>query len=63
MSDNFLSVRQAAEIKGCSRQTIYNALNRGDLNGTRVGTYRVVLQDAAFECWTVEVKYRETPKG
>lgn len=60
-SNEFLSVRQAAEAKGCSRQTIYNAIERGDLNGSRVGTYRVVLRDDAFERWEVKEKYRESP--
>lgn len=59
MSENFISVRQAAEIKDCSRQTIYNALDRGDLNGFHAGGFRLVRRDGAFEAWKVKVKHRE----
>lgn len=56
-NSDFLSVRQAAEIKGCSRQTIYNAIERGDLNGAKVGTYHVVQQDGAFQAFEVSRKH------
>jgi hypothetical protein len=48
---------EAAREKDCSRQTIYNALDRGDLNGLsfkppgRVRRTRLVKVDAAFQAW------------
>lgn len=57
-----LSVPAAAEEKGCSRQTIYNALDRGALNELRTGKTRLVVRDEAYDRWTVETKFRETPR-
>jgi predicted DNA-binding protein YlxM (UPF0122 family) len=54
-----LSVPAAADEKSCSRQTIYNALDRGALNELRTGKTRLVIRDEAYEEWEVEAKYRE----
>lgn len=59
---DLLSVSQAAEIKDCHRMTIYNALDRGDLNEYRAGNTRLVVRDNAFEAWEVKVKHREKPR-
>ena len=48
---NVVTVAVAAAEKSCIPQTIYNALDRGDLNGTRVGNTRLVFRDETFEAW------------
>lgn len=55
-----LSVPAAAEEKGCSRQTIYNALDRGTLNELRTGKTRLVVRDETYEHWEVKKKHRES---
>lgn len=60
--DDILSVPAAAEEKGCSRQTIYNALDRGALNELRTGKTRLVVRDETYERWEVEAKFREKPR-
>ena len=52
MQANVLPVPAAAEEKGCTRQTIYNALDRGELTETRIGNTRLVLLDAQWKVWT-----------
>lgn len=37
VKETFKSVPEAAESKGCSQQTIINAIKRGDLNGEKEG--------------------------
>ena len=48
-----LAVSVAAREKGCTDQTIYNALDRGDLNGIRTGKHRLVVRDEVYETWSV----------
>jgi len=52
-TDSPLPVSEAARRKGCSTQTIYNALERGDLNevGFPGSSTRLVAVDEAFESW------------
>lgn len=52
-----LSVPVAAEEKDCSRQTIYNALDRGALNGLRTGNTRLVIRDEAYQAFQVKRKH------
>jgi excisionase family DNA binding protein len=47
--EDLITVSDAAEAKGCSRTTIYRALNDGRLNGVEVGDRQVVVRDAAFK--------------
>ena len=46
-----LSATEAAARKGCSRQTIGNAIRRGEINGTKVGPAWAVLDDDALGRW------------
>lgn len=46
-----LSTGQAADLKGCTRQTIRYALDTGRLNGEKVGKVRVILADKVFREW------------
>lgn len=54
MKPNVISAADAAREKGCSTQTIYNALDRGDLNGVRMGALRLVLLDDAYGTFQVK---------
>ena len=53
-SDALIPVSEAAQRKGCTRQTIYNALERGDLTGRIFNTMRLVVVNEAFEAWSVK---------
>lgn len=53
-----ISAPKAAEEKGCSRQTIYNALDRGALNEHRTGKTRLVIEDELYDEWEVKAKHR-----
>jgi len=50
---NILTLPSAAEKKGCTEQTIYNALDRGDLTeGNPAGSdLRLVVRDENWEDW------------
>ena len=39
---------EAAREKGCSTQTIYNAINRGRLTGFKVGPAWIVTRDEKY---------------
>jgi len=57
-----LSVPVAAAEKRCSRQTIYNALDRGALNELRTGKTRLVLRDEAYDEFEVKRKHDPYPE-
>ena len=57
-----LSVPVAADEKGCSRQTIYNALDRGALNELRTGKTRLVIRDKAYDAFEVKRKHDPYPE-
>jgi hypothetical protein len=49
-----IPVTEAASLKDCTRQTIYNALNRGELTERTFGNIRLVVVNEAFEDWRVK---------
>jgi hypothetical protein len=53
-TDSPLPAAEAARRKGCSTQTIYNALNRGELNEVNFpgSRSRLVATDEAWRSWT-----------
>jgi hypothetical protein len=48
---NLLSVPEAAERKGISRQALLDAVKRNDISGSKVGRNWVVYADGKFEQW------------
>ena len=50
-SDGLIPVSEAAKRKECTRQTIYNALDRGDIVGMTFTTVRLVVVNKMFEEW------------
>lgn len=46
-----ISVKDAANSKGCSRQTIWNAIKKGDIDGTQIGRSYVIEANQKFEKW------------
>lgn len=54
MKPNAIPAGEAARLKGCTRQAIYNAVERGALTGVRVGTSRLVALDAKWEAYAVQ---------
>lgn len=53
MEPNVIPAAEAARRKGCTTQAIYNAVERGALNGLRVGTSRLVALDAKWDAYAV----------
>ena len=49
-----ISVRQAAEEKGCTTQAIYQALDRGDLDDMRIDRARHVRANKRYREWAVK---------
>ena len=56
LKPNVIPATEAAREKGCSVQTVYNALDRGDLNGVRLGSHRLVMRDRKYS----EFRVKET---
>ena len=51
---NVLTVAETARQKGCTRQAVYNALDRGDLTEVKMGAQRLVAWDDAFRRYEVK---------
>ena len=51
---NILTVPQAAKEKGCTRQAIYHALNRGDLTPVAMGTFTAIAKDEKYRAYEVK---------
>ena len=51
---NVITPSEAAKIKGCTRQGIHAALDRGRLTEYRTGHVRLVVLDKAFDAFTVQ---------
>ena len=49
-----LSTTEAAARKGCTRQAISNAIQRGEINASRIGRTWAVADDAALMAWQVK---------
>jgi len=50
-TNDLISVPEAAEIRGVSRQAVYQALDSGTLTERKAGTHRLVVVDDAFHEW------------
>ena len=48
-----ITTTEAARRKGCSRQTIVDAIGRGEINGSKVGPVWAVADDGALAAWEV----------
>lgn len=46
--ENLITVSAAADAKGCSRTTIYRAIDDSRLTGVEVGNRKMVVHNAAF---------------
>jgi len=46
-----LTSQQAADLKGCARQTVHNAAGRGELRSVRIGRTLGIYADARFDAW------------
>lgn len=49
-----LTTTEAATRKGCTRQAINNAIQRGEINAARLGRSWAVSDDAALATWSVK---------
>jgi excisionase family DNA binding protein len=52
--EDLITISEAADKIGCSRTTIYRALDDGRLNGAEVGDRQMVVRDQAFEVFEPE---------
>ena len=51
-----ISVREAADSKGCTRQTINTAIRQGKIDAAKIGSYNVVLVTDKFNAWNPNPK-------
>ncbi len=51
---NVLPVSEVARQKNCTPQAIYHAIDRGDLNEVRIGSYRMVLRDDQLDAFQIQ---------
>jgi len=51
---NVIPAAEAARQKSCTTQAIYNAIERGDLTGIRIGHHRMVALDEKYESYQVQ---------
>ena len=49
-----LSTSEVASRKGCTGMAVRNAIQRGDLNGHKLGPVWAVADDEALAAWTVK---------
>lgn len=52
--EDLITISEAADEIGCSRTTIYRALDDGRLNGAEVGDRQMVVRDQAFDVFEPE---------
>ena len=58
-----LSVTEAAERKGCTRQAIHYAINSGKIDAELIGAYKAVVPNARFERWKPNPKIQKAVKA
>ncbi len=46
-----ISVTEAAEKKGCSRQAVHDAIKAGKIDSNKVGNFLIILVDGKFGKW------------
>ena len=51
---NVITIGEAAKEKRCTRQALYNAIERGDLNTVMLGRYQVIARDEKYEAYEVQ---------
>ncbi len=51
---NVITVTEAARQKDCTRQAVYNAIKRGDLNTTHLGSQTVIVKDKTYAGFNVQ---------
>ncbi len=51
-----LSTVEAAKLKGCTRQGIFQAIQRGKLDAEKVGRTNIVVANQKFQEWTPNPK-------
>lgn len=49
-----ITTREAAARKGCTTQAIINAIERGEIEGRKLGHVWAVTDDATLAAWTVK---------
>jgi len=49
---NYYEILEFAELKSCSRQTIYNAIKRGELESSRLYGKLLLKKTAKNKDWT-----------
>ena len=50
---NIITVAEAAREKGCTRQALYKAVKRGNLNATRQGDAILIFRDQTYQDFTI----------
>jgi predicted DNA-binding protein YlxM (UPF0122 family) len=47
-------LKDFASIKGCSRQTIYSAIKRGELNSLKKYNLTLIINDTLAQSWEAQ---------
>ncbi|PAP79484.1 hypothetical protein B1759_14265 [Rubrivirga sp. SAORIC476] len=51
---DFISTAEVARRKGCTGMAVRNAIQRGDLNGRKLGPVWAVADDESLAAWQVK---------
>ena len=51
---NVITITEAAKQKSCTRQALYNAIKRGDLDAVSVGQYQMIVRDEKFKDFQIK---------
>ena len=51
---NVITVTEVAREQRCSRQAVYNAIKRGDLNTVLLGSQTVIVKDKKYAAYKVQ---------
>ena len=54
MKPNVTSIAEVAREQSCSRQAVYNAIERGDLTAVQVGRVRMIAKDQKYAAFQVK---------
>ena len=51
---NVITVTATACLKGCTRQAVYNAIGRGDLNTVQMGSFTLIAKDEKYQAYKIK---------
>lgn len=58
-----ISITEAAERKGCTRQAIFGAIKRGEVDAQRIGHVFIVSANEKFNAWRPGEGYQKAGRA